>query len=142
MLQSGFISARYSRPNPPEGPLHHRHVYDTTRSAHADMELLDFDRYVFLLFEQPVLFLPPVFPRTLTGSRLHFNLQAFLTDFGLREAVGGNFIRAFWTGVDVTAEEEQAQAQQAKIATFKAHANPWIAGLIGSVLGLLYGASR
>lgn len=118
-MASGFIAAQYSRPNPPEGPLHHR--------------------YVFLLYPQPILFLPPLFPSTLKGGRLHFNLPAFAMDYGLGAPIAGNFIKSFWTGVSIP-EQELAQ-EHGKPMKLQSHANPWVAAAIGSVLGLLYGAS-
>jgi hypothetical protein len=69
LMQSGFVSAQYVRPNPPEGPLHHR--------------------YVFLLYEQPLLFIPPVFGNQLRGARAHFNLPLFTLDYGLGAPAAG-----------------------------------------------------
>lgn len=40
-------------------------------------------RYVALLYEQPALFLPPVFSAGMHGARLHFNLPMFARDYGL-----------------------------------------------------------
>lgn len=117
-MASGFIAAQYARPNPPEGPLHHR--------------------YVFLLYPQPILFLPPLFPSTLQGGRLHFNLPAFALDYGLGAPIAGNFIKSFWTGVEIPEEELKKELRKPLVT---AHANPWVAALIGSVLGLVYGAS-
>ncbi|CAD6564074.1 MAG: hypothetical protein CYPHOPRED_001948 [Cyphobasidiales sp. Tagirdzhanova-0007] len=119
LMSSGFVSAQYSRPNPPEGPLHHR--------------------YVFLLYQQPVLFLPPVFPSTLTGSRLHFSLPLFTLDYGMYSPVAGNFLKSYWTGVPV-AEQDLIQFQKPPI-TIKAHASPVLAAVIGSAMGFMYSMS-
>jgi len=117
-LASGFVSAQYARPNPPESPLHHR--------------------YVFLLYEQPMLFLPPVFPQALVGGRLHFNLPLFSLDYGLGSPVAGNFIKSFWTGVEVPEDET---APEKPPMTIQAKSSPFLAAIVGSVLGLVYGAS-
>lgn len=119
MMRSGFISAPYNRPNPPEGPLHHR--------------------YVALLYEQPPLFLPPVFSAGMHGARLHFNLPMFLRDYGLRQPVGGQFFKTYWDGKPLPQDSEPAQPKQTQ-AMIKTQSSPILAGVIGSVLGLLYGA--
>jgi len=117
-MVSGFISAQYARPNPPESPLHHR--------------------YVFLLYQQPMLYLPPVFPPVLVGGRLHFNLPAFSMDYGLGAPVAGNFIKSYWTGVEVP---ESETINPKPTLNIKAQSSPFLAAIIGSVLGLVYGAS-
>jgi hypothetical protein len=45
------------------------------------------NRYVALLYEQPPLFLPPIFSHHMHGARLHFNLPMFVRDYGLRGPV-------------------------------------------------------
>lgn len=85
--------------------------------------------------------MPPVFPKQLAGPRLHFNLQTFTNDFLLRSPVAGNYIKSYWTGVEVTQDEVQEEQSQQKPVAIKAHASPWLAGLLGSLLGLMYGAS-
>lgn len=78
----------------------------------------------------------------MTGARLHFNLLAFTQDYGLTSPVGANFIKSFWTGIAIPEDEQTAidKDKQTQQITIKAHANPLIAALIGSVMGLLYGA--
>lgn len=97
-------------------------------------------RYVFLLYAQPMLFIPPVFPSQMTGPRLHFNLDAFVFDFGLGAPVGGNFLKSFFTNVEVP-EEEVAQPAKPTY-TIKAATSPFMAGVIGSIMGMLYAASN
>lgn len=137
-MSSGFLSAAYRRPNPPEGQVHHRLVIQTPSTLVVEPIL--WDRYVFLLFAQPMLFLPPVFPAQMAGSRLHFNLDAFVFDFGLGAPVGGNFLKSYFTNVEVK-EEETVQRTKPSY-TIKAATSPFMAGVIGSVMGLLYAASN
>ena len=101
--------------------------------------------YVFLLFPQPLLFLPPIFPNAMVGARLHFNLPAFVHDYGLGSPVGGNFLKAFFTGVEIPKEELEAASpgeRKAPQYTVKPGTSPTLAALIGSLMGLLWGASQ
>jgi len=119
LMTNGFLSAAYRRPNPPEGQLHHR--------------------YVFLLYAQPLLFIPPIFPASLIGPRLHFNLDAFVFDFGLGEPLGGNFLKSFFDNVEIP-EEELVQPKKPTYVA-KSGSSPFLAGVIGSIMGVLYAAS-
>lgn len=85
-----------------------------------------------------MLFLPPVYPKTMTGGRLHFNLPLFTMDYGLGQPVAGNFIKSYWTGVEVPEEEVKPATPPLSI---QAKSSPFLAAIIGSVLGLVYGAS-
>ena len=96
-------------------------------------------RYVFLLYQQPILFLPPIFSSNIMGDRLHFSLPAFTISYGLGNPVGGNFLKSFWTGVPV--EEQDLQSQQRPPIAIKAHASPVVAAIIGSVMGFMYSMS-
>ena len=96
-------------------------------------------RYVFLLYAQPLLFIPPIFPASLIGPRLHFNLDAFVFDFGLGEPLGGNFLKSFFDNVEIP-EEELVQPKKPTYVA-KSGSSPFLAGVIGSIMGVLYAAS-
>ena len=87
-----------------------------------------------------MLFMPPIFPKTMIGPRLHFNLDAFIFDFGLGEPVGGNFLKSFYTDVPI-AEEELKQPARPTV-TLKASTSPFMAGVIGTLMGIFYAASN
>jgi hypothetical protein len=70
---------------------------------------------------------------------LHFNLDAFVFDFGLGEPLGGNFLKSFFDNVEIP-EEELVQPKKPTYVV-KSGSSPFLAGVIGSIMGVLYAAS-